>query len=100
MKIEFCESGGIAGVTRRCEIDIQALSAAEREEIEELIRSAGVLRTKFLSITPGACDVLGYSLSVKSEDLNYRVKFSDLTVPKEARALLNHLKTRARAEAS
>lgn len=98
MKIKFCQSGGIAGRTFRCEIDTKALPPAEAAEIENLVRITGVLKSRFTLSKIVACDIFGYSISVESNELTYHVGFNDLTVPEGSRPLLNCLKKYARRQ--
>lgn len=66
MKIRFCQSGGLAGLIHRCEIDTKALPRAEAAEIENLVKMTGVLKSKFRLSRIVACDILGYSIAVES----------------------------------
>jgi hypothetical protein len=96
MKIRFSQSGGFAGLSRSCEIDTRALPADAGAEIENLVKIAGVLKSKFALSGIVARDLFYYSISVKSRGISYHVKFNDLTVPEGAGPLLNYLKNHAR----
>jgi hypothetical protein len=107
MKIEFYQSGGITGLHLSCEVDTRALPKAEAAEIESLVRKCGVLNHKRISLlgslmprfrlpTGVACDILGYSITVHNNEVNYHVSFDDLTIPEGGRPLLNYLKKHAR----
>ena len=103
MKIRFGQSGGFAGLTQSCEIDTKALPGAEAAEIENLVKTSGVLTVKIpfwrkitLSRRIAACDIFGYSISVESREITYHVKFDDFTIPEGSRPLLNYLKKHAR----
>ncbi len=96
MKITFRQSGGFAGLALGCEIDTRVLPADEAAEIEKLVKACGVLKSKFTLFRIAACDIFGYSISVESSDISYRVGFSDLTIPEGAHPLLNYLKRHAR----
>ncbi len=92
MKIKFRQSGGVAGVTSSCEIDTQALPAAEAAEIENLVIICGVLKSKIRLSGIVACDIFGYSISVESKEITYHVSFDDFTIPEGGRPSLDYLK--------
>jgi hypothetical protein len=95
MKIRFSQSGGFAGLNLSCEIDTRALPGAEAAEIENLVRIAGVLKSKFALSRIVARDLFYYSISVKSSGISYHVEFNDLTIPEGARPLLDYLRNHA-----
>jgi hypothetical protein len=109
MKIRFRQSGGVAHLTLSCEIDTHALPQTEAAEIENLVKISGVLKPKKIEIGSFlkckfalsrivACDIFGYSISVESSEVSYRVAFDDFTIPKRGRLLLDYLKKHARPQ--
>jgi hypothetical protein len=96
MNIKFYQSGGLAGLTLSCEIDTRSLPQAEAAKIENLVRICGVLKRKIKLSRIRACDSFGYSISVESNEISYRVSFDDFTIPEGSLPLLNYLKKHAR----
>ena len=98
MRICFSESADLAGLDRSCELDTSKLPVEEAADIEALVKRAGVLKSGFTFyklVIPAAHDIMGYRISVSSDEISYRVGFDDLSVPESARPLLNNLKLRA-----
>jgi hypothetical protein len=99
MKIKFSQSGGITGLSLSCEINTRTLPRAEAAEIEGLVKTGGVLKRKRKLLGMRACDIFGYSISVESSEISYRVRFNDLTIPEGGRPLLDYLRKSARRHA-
>ena len=109
MKINFHQSGGFDGLTRKCEIDTQTLPRPEAAEIELLVRGSDILKHKVRLFRRLAnyllhdyklvgCDILYYSVSVESGEDYYSINFHDLNIPNGFRPLLNYLRKHAQPE--
>jgi hypothetical protein len=107
MKIRFRQSGGFAGLIHSCSIDTGELSLAQAAEIENLVKTSGVLAAKipfWRKIVSWqrivARDLFYYSISIESSEGTYRVEFDDSNVPEGSRPLLKYLKNHARPQPS
>ncbi len=107
MKIRFRQTGGFANLIQSCEIDTRALSLAQSAEIEDLVRTSGILTVKipfWRKITSWqrivARDLFYYSISIESSEGAYHLAFDDASIPEGSRPLLNYLKNRVRSQPS
>jgi hypothetical protein len=107
MKISFRQSGGFAGLIHSCSIDTGKLSLAQAAEIENLVKTSGVLAAKipfWRKIANWqrivARDLFYYSISIESSAGTYNLAFDDSSIPEGSRPLLNFLKNHAQPQRS
>lgn len=95
MKIRFREAGGVAGLSRGCDIDTASLPVDEAREVVELVERAALKETHREG-PEGARDLTGYEIVIEDEQSEVIVRFDDATVPASADGLLAYLQGRAR----
>jgi hypothetical protein len=95
MRITFTQSGGFAGLVRNCAIDVAGLAAAEREEVESLVRASGLTESweRFLE---AARDLKQYEIVIDRDTGTVRVCCDDHCLPEAARPLVGFLAARSR----
>lgn len=96
MKVTFRQSGGLAGLTRGCELDSETLPAAEARRLEKLVAKSGLEGVESAS-PPAARDLVTYEITVEREGGTESVRFDDLSVPDAAAPLLELLQGCAKA---
>ncbi len=94
MKLRFRQSGGFAGLIRGYEIDTDSLSPEEAGSLLELVNKSGLLDT-VKEPNPEARDLIGYEVTVETSEGVFQAAFDDLSMPKDAAALLEFLRGKA-----
>jgi hypothetical protein len=95
MRIRYREAGGIAGLSRGCDIDTRSLPEEEASRVALLVERAGLEEAR----TEGpkeARDLMGYEILIEHERNQTVVRFDDASVPAAAEDLLAYLQGRAR----
>jgi hypothetical protein len=89
----FHQSGGFMGVDKSYDVKLADLQADEREKLEALIKSSGILQTNGEErITKGAADMFVYQFSVNDGNKNREITFDDGTLPAGYRAIVDFTK--------
>ena len=92
MQISFTQSGGFAGLLKRCRIDTAALDPDERTRVEALVVAAG-WTASWEKFSEGR-DRFQYEIAIERETAVH-VVCDDSCVPPEARPLVAYLKEHA-----
>ncbi len=95
MRIKFQQSGGLPGVTKVADLDAEQLAAADRQELEAVVRQSG-LQESWGAYSPRAKDLTQYEIIIEADGGVRRAAFDDLTTPDELRPLLKYLQARAK----
>ena len=97
MKVLYEQKGGLLGATVSSSADTNLLSSKEKQEIEDMVRSAKFfdLPSKSLPPNPGAADYYRYKITVETEERNHTVETTDLTMPAELRPLIKYFRKKA-----
>jgi len=93
MLISFTQSGGFAGLLKRCRIDTAALDPDERTRVESLVVAAG-WTASWEKFSEGR-DRFQYEIAIERET-TVHVVCDDSCVPPEARPLVAYLKDHAK----
>lgn len=93
MLISFTQSGGFAGLLKRCRIDTAALDPDERTRVESLVVAAG-WTASWEKFSEGR-DRFQYEIAIERET-TVHVVCDDSCVPPEARPLVAYLKEHAK----
>ncbi|MFM8494929.1 MAG: protealysin inhibitor emfourin [Planctomycetia bacterium] len=93
MLISFTQSGGFAGLLKRCRIDTGALDPDERTRVESLVVAAG-WTASWEKFSEGR-DRFQYEIAIERET-TVHVVCDDSCVPPEARPLVAYLKDHAK----
>jgi len=93
MLISFTQSGGFAGLIRRCRVDTSALEPAERARVETLVAAAGW--TESCERLSEGRDRFHYQISIECDAAPVHVVCDDACVPAAARPLVAYLKEHA-----
>ena len=93
MRITFTQSGGFAGLLKRCHVDTAALEPAERTRVEALVVATG-WTASWERFSEGR-DRFHYEIVIERET-SIRVTCDDACVPPQARPLVAYLKDHAR----
>ncbi len=101
MHIQFTMEGGIAyfpGMSQPVTIDTDALPVEEAKALERLIEEARFFALPTSAAAPprGAADYRQYTLSVATPGRRHTVQMTDPVEDPHVRALVDHLKTKAR----
>jgi len=94
MLISFTQSGGFAGLVRRCRVDTGALESEERARVEGLVAAAG-WADPWEGFSEGR-DRFQYEIAIEGDAAPVHVVCDDSCVPPEARPLVAYLKERAK----
>ena len=78
-----------------CEVDTDSLSTDEASELESLVEQCDLSQTKS-GITPDARDLLGYGMTIETDEGVYDLSFDEMTVPRNVEPLLEYLQRRAK----
>jgi len=94
MLIAFTQSGGFAGLIRRCRVDTSALEPAERTRVEAFVAAAGW--TESCERFSDGRDRFRYEITIEGDAAPVHVVCDDACVPPEARPLVAYLKEHAK----
>ena len=94
MLITFTQSGGFAGLVRRCHVDTGALEPEERTRVEGFVAAAGWTES-WERFSEGR-DRFQYEIAIDREAAPVHVVCDDASVPAEARPLVAYLKEHAK----
>jgi hypothetical protein len=104
-------SGGFAGMTQRSEIDAQQLDPPERQELEQLVETSGILAAdRGPSPGPGSsdprtvgadpktvgADQFQYRITIEHSGQSRTVELDEGSIPAEWRALVQRINDLAR----
>lgn len=92
MLISFTQSGGFAGLLKRCRVDTAALEPGERARVESLVVASG-WTASWERFSEGR-DRFHYEIAIERET-TVHVACDDSCVPPEARPLVAYLKQHA-----
>jgi hypothetical protein len=95
MKVSYREAGGVAGLSRGVEVDLESLPPAEARRLRKLVERAGLQRGSTRGPS-GARDLVGYEIVIEDDDGRRVFRFDDATVPESATELLADLQGRAK----
>ena len=95
MKIRYREAGGVAGLSRGCDVDTATLPEEEAHRVVALVRRAGLGESHAGGPTE-ARDLIGYEIRIEREAGRTVVRFDDASVPAAAEELLAYLQERTR----
>jgi hypothetical protein len=94
MRITFMQSGGFAGGIRGCRIDVAGLADAERQELEGLVDSCGIVDS-FERFSATGRDLRQYDLAIERDAAPLRLSCDERSLPDAARRLVAFLSARA-----
>ena len=99
MKIELQRSGGLAGQTRRMELDTRRLTPGQERELRDLVDSSGFfdLPLELPAAGPGA-DRFHYRLTVQTRGETRTVSMEESSVPGSLRPLLEWISRSSRGK--
>ncbi|MBY0403657.1 MAG: hypothetical protein K2X66_07135 [Cyanobacteria bacterium] len=96
MKIELRRTGGFIGKTEEQSIDVEALPAAEKTQIQAEVAKSNFFQlpenTPPSAMSQLACDMFKYSLKVEDQGKSHRVIFDDFNLPAALQPLFNLVK--------
>jgi len=95
MKVHFSQTGGFAGISIKCELDTDRMSAAEAAQLRALLALSGVELAQRKPRFGKAFDLFSYAITVDDNGKSYRAKFDDLSLPAKARPLVEFLRTKS-----
>lgn len=83
MKVQLKRSGGVAGISRRWELDERTLSSEQAQELKRLLERAGFFALPLQLGSAGqARDTFCYELIVEDEGKRHMVKCAEPSVPR------------------
>lgn len=96
MKVIFRQTGGYAGPVgaKACELDTQALPAADAELLRSLVERSEIakIKAKERPAPPkGAADFLNYTITVETDKEVQKISFDEMNVPESIMPLLEYL---------
>ena len=91
MKIQFRQSGGVAGLMRGCDLDTTKLSKSEAEQLKRLASAAQSL----VSTTTGA-DLTCYEIEITDGSRKKTLTLDDMSMTAETAPLVELLAQRAK----
>jgi hypothetical protein len=95
LKIYFEQSGGMAGLSRKINIDTNFLSPSEAQEIESMIDSSKFFDLPSSTAQPnsGAADYFRYKITLESDSGNkHTVETTDITMPSGLSPFIGYLR--------
>jgi hypothetical protein len=104
MKINFEQSGGLAGINISSSVDTNCLSNAEKENLENTIRTTNFFNLPSNNPTPkGSADYYVYKITVEEAEQNnynsanksHTVEFTDLSMIPELKPLIKIMREKA-----
>lgn len=95
MKVSYTRTGGFAPIPVTCALDTNALTPDEARELERLVTVSGIMHAQSRT-NPAARDVRLHSIKVNSGEANKEIEWDDISIPPEARALIQFLQERAK----
>jgi len=97
IRIDFCRSGGVAGVQLKTSVDTENLPPEEAEDLRRLVQRAGLTTARDPAPQTGrGADRFQYDLSVARADERVELSLAESEVTPEIRALLDALVKLAR----
>ena len=99
LKIRFRQSGGFAGLRRRCDLDAHTLVAAEQHELERLVQRALTAQPRASSPPPSTStrDSTTYEIEIDTAAGTTRLALDDESVSEEVEGLVAFLQRHARS---
>lgn len=96
MKVNYQRTGGFAPIPVACTIDTDTCAAEEAQELMRLVTVSNVM-TADSRTNPAARDVRLHKLNIDDNGNTKQVSWDDISIPEEARALVQFLQTRAKS---
>ena len=94
MRVDFCQSGGVAGLLRGCDLDSNSLSPEDAAELGRLVAASGISASgTWVSKTQR--DRLNFELTIEDGGKITTVAYDETTLPESARGLLAFLRKRS-----
>lgn len=91
----YIQSGGFAGINRRYSVKMADLLKEDREKLEKLIESSGLLGMKNeKKTTPGAADMFFYEFTAVNGG-EHKATYDDGQLPEAFRPLVDHVREKA-----
>ena len=97
MKIEFRQTGGIAGLVKSADIDSDELSAEDAEVLKSLVDQSGFFSLPEPALR-GKPDEEQYSITIEIEGRSRRIYMNKSETPKDLRQLITYLTKLAKYE--
>lgn len=99
MRIQFVRSGGFAGLRMATEIDGEALSPEELQNLREALDNAHffTMPEEMMGEMPGA-DRFQYEITVEDQGLQHTVVTNEASLPQEMQPLIHQLEQIARSQ--
>jgi hypothetical protein len=97
MKVSYTRTGGFAPIPVSCTLDTETSTPDEARELERLIAVSGIMQAQSLT-NPAARDVRLHSIKITDDKTqsSKEVEWDDITIPPEARPLIQFLQARAK----
>jgi hypothetical protein len=96
MKIRYRQTGGFAGLSLGAELDTETLPVGEARELERLVKRAALHHIGDRK-SRGGRDLTSYEMTVEDQGRTTKASFDDMTIPSNAQALLDFVRSRATA---
>ncbi|NTV46827.1 MAG: hypothetical protein HGB11_10000 [Chlorobiales bacterium] len=97
MKIRFRQTGGFAGLNFGCDLDTASMPASEAKKLLDLVKKSQLSERSHAGSKKGR-DLGNYEITVTDDPHKVTTTFDDMSVPKQAQALLDFLRERARPQ--
>lgn len=95
MKVTYTRTGGFAPIPVSCTLDTTTCAPDEAQELERLVAVSGIMQAQSKT-NPAARDVRLHSVKISNNSANKEVEWDDISIPAEARPLLQFLQERAK----
>jgi hypothetical protein len=95
MKVTYTRTGGFAPIPVTCALDTTACAPDEAQELVRLVTVSGIMHAQSRT-NPAARDVRLHSIKINDNQTDKEVEWDDISIPAEARALVQFLQQRAK----
>lgn len=95
MKVSYKRTGGFAPIPVSCSLDTDTCSTEEAQELKRLVAVSGIMMASSMK-SPIARDVRLHTLNIDDNGTIKEVSWDDVSIPAEARPLVQFMQERAR----
>jgi hypothetical protein len=96
MKITYRQTGGFAGISKACKLDIDTLDLSEQDKVKELVEKGGFLKERSVSrVNRFARDTFNYKIFIENDGGKHEWELDDLTVNEVHLPLIKFLRSKA-----
>ena len=101
MRISFEQSGGIAGLSKKINLDTRSLPSSEGQQVQSMVDNSNFY--ELLNNTgqpdPTAADYLKYKITLESEDgRKHTVETTDVTTPAALSPFVGYLRKKIKEQ--